>query len=557
MEPRFPAIRVSLIALSFFAWGTLTAPAYSAQATGFGVDHWIDGPRQDVGFGQVSGVGDVNNDGYDEFMIGAPNAAPGGVQNAGSVFIYSGFSRRIIHQIDGTEVNQFLGRTLSRAGDVNADGLDDIVIGSPYSTVGGKANAGTATIYSGLDGSVLYRFKGSAINQHFGRSVSQAGDINADGYADIIVGTLTHNAYIYSGATGNLIYSPTPPYAWINAHTVTGGGDLNGDGFDDFAISHPLQSGTGAPDGIVFAYSGADGSLLYEFAAPGSNINFGGAICFAGDVNADGNADLLVAAPGDPNVWGAGSIRVYSGLDGSVLHNIDGTHANQAFGDSISRAGDWNKDGYDDFLVGSGRVLSSLNGKVELFSGATGSKLYMLEPADDSNIGNSISYIGDMNGNGHPNCIAGAPGRNERPYFGSAAILGLGPILTLSSNTVSIILGGTIEMEMEFPPMASRMNYKILLSAHGTGPTKYGVSIPLTFDTMALKSAYGIYPFPNHSNMHGKLSISGQASASMVVPPNLPTEFLGRTFWLAAVAHPNGLKPKFTSIAQPMLLNLF
>lgn len=58
--------------------------------------------------------------------------------------------------------------------------------------------------------------------------------------------------------------------------------------------------------------------------------------------------------------------------------------------------------------------------------------------------------------------------------------------------------------------MASRMNYKILLSAHGTGPTKYGVSIPLTFDTMALKSAYGIYPFPNHSNMHGKLSISGQ-----------------------------------------------
>jgi len=557
MELRFPSTRTSLIALSFFAWGTLSATAHSAQATGFGVDHWIDGPRESVGFGQVSGVGDVNNDGYDEFMVGAPYASPGGVQNAGSVFIYSGFSRRLIHQIDGTEVNQNLGLSLSRAGDVNADGLDDIVIGSPFSTVGNKTNAGTATIYSGLDGSVLYSFQGSANNEHFGRSVSHAGDVDADGSADIIVGTLTHNAYIYSGATGNLIYTPTPPYAWIDAHTVAGGGDLNGDGFDDFAISHPLQSDDGAPDGVVFAYSGADGSLLYEFGAPGSDIHFGVAISFAGDVNADGFDDLLIGAPGDQDEWGGGMIRVYSGINGSLLHNIDGTHLNQAFGDSVSRAGDWDQDGHDDFMVGSGRMWSSLNGKVEIFSGATGSKLYVLEPINDYRMGNSISYIGDMNGNGHPNCIAGAPGRDEHPRFGSAAILGLGPILTLSSNTVSIINGGTIDMEMEFPPMAGGMNYKILLSAHGTGPTKYGVEIPLTFDTMAWKSSYGIYPFPNHSDMHGNLTATGLASASMIVPANLPTEFLGRTFWLAAVAHPNGLKPQFTSIAQPMLLNLF
>jgi hypothetical protein len=315
----------------------------------------------------VSGAGDVNRDGYADVIVGAYGDDPDGKRNAGSAYVYSGRDGLVLWTFHGDSEDDWFGRSVSGAGDVNGDGYADVIVGAHRNDPGGNTNAGSAYVYSGKDGSVLYTFHGDSSGDEFGYSVSGAGDVNGDGYADVIVGAYWNDpdnkrnagsAYVYSGKDGSVLRtfhgdSEFDNFGW----SVSGAGDVNGDGYADVIVG----AGWNDPDnkenaGSAYVYSGEDGSVLYTFHGDSAYDWFGSSVSGAGDVNGDGYVDVIVGARGDdPNGnTNGGSAYVYSGKDGSVLYTFHGDSEGDNFGWSVSGAGDVNGDGYADVIVGAG-----------------------------------------------------------------------------------------------------------------------------------------------------------------------------------------------------------
>ncbi|MFA6548848.1 MAG: integrin alpha, partial [Candidatus Margulisiibacteriota bacterium] len=159
------------------------------------------------------------------------------------------------------------GCSVSTAGDVNGDSRSDFIVGAYFADPGGLSAAGTAYVYSGATGTVLYTLNGAAAGDNFGASVSTAGDVNGDGKSDFIVGadltdpagvgTNAGTAYVYSGATGTLLYSRNGAAAGDNfGHSVSTAGDVNGDGKSDFIVGayFAIPVGVGAEAGSAYVY---------------------------------------------------------------------------------------------------------------------------------------------------------------------------------------------------------------------------------------------------------------------------------------------------------------
>ena len=161
--------------------------------------------------------GDVNGDGVPDFIVGAYRDDPvGGGTDAGSAYVFSGADGNLLYQVTGDTAGDLFGYSVSIAGDVNGDGRADFIVGAYRDDpIGGGTDAGSAYVFSGPDGSLLYQLTGDTAGDHFGYSVSGAGDVNGDGRADFIVGAIGDNpggltnagsAYVFSGADGSLLY---------------------------------------------------------------------------------------------------------------------------------------------------------------------------------------------------------------------------------------------------------------------------------------------------------------------------------------------------------------
>src|SRR5688572_24805981 len=165
----------------------LLSSASAAQSTLFDVSG-----AAGISYGQVCDlVGDTNGDGLSEFLVGAWRDDNGLLTDAGSVFLYSGASGLLLATIQGSGMDDHMGYGSSAAGDLNGDGFGDVCAAADEDNVpnvGG--NAGSATIVSGLDGSVLYTFFGSAGGDLFGWSTAAVGDVNGDGRDDVLVSAL-------------------------------------------------------------------------------------------------------------------------------------------------------------------------------------------------------------------------------------------------------------------------------------------------------------------------------------------------------------------------------
>jgi len=371
-------------------------------------------------FGQsVATAGDLDLDGHDDLIVGAEawDGPAGG--NAGRVYVLSGASGSALWTFDGEAAGDGLGGNVNGAGDVNGDGIPDIVAGAPAHH-GGRTSV---YLWSGADGSLLYSFTGVAPGDEFGFAVAGVGDVNGDGYADVAAtanrsdanGTDSGAAYVYSGADGSLLYLLVGEVAGDRyGDDVEGLGDIDGDGHADFFVGASRHDAGHTDTGRAYVYSGRTGVALFLLDGEDSYDYFACTGGNAGDVNCDGVNDIILGAGGHDGPSGPdqGRVYVYSGADGSLLRQWDGEAGMDVFGIAVAGNCDWNGDRFSDVLVAAFMADApgaADAGRVYVFSGLDGSVLATFEGAGaGDNFGNSLYRAGDLDGDGFDDLVVGS-----------------------------------------------------------------------------------------------------------------------------------------------------
>ncbi len=422
-----------------------------------------DADQAGANFGySVASAGDVNGDGYSDVIIGADFFDDGASTNEGRAFVYHGSATGLPATPSNTpddadQANANFGRGIAGAGDVNGDGYSDVIIGAYQYDDGANTNEGRVFVYHGSSTGLLASPSSTPddanqLNAQFGRSVGCAGDVNGDGYSDVIIGCHWFDdgasadegrAFVYHGSAMGLSASPdnTPDdadqaLAYFGG-SVAGAGDVNGDGYSDVIIgAYTYDDGANMGEGRAFVYHGSATGLS---ATPNSTpddadqagVNFGLWVASAGDVNGDGYSDVIIGGPfyDDGANANEGRAFVYHGSAAGLSATPNNTpddadQANAAFGFSVSTAGDVNGDGYSDVIIGAYQYDDGANigeGRAYVYHGsATGLSAIPNSTPDDANLvsagfGISVSTAGDVNGDGYSDVIIGAYVFNDPP----------------------------------------------------------------------------------------------------------------------------------------------
>ncbi len=315
---------------------------------------------------RLASVGDLDGDGVPDLIVGAPATSSDDFYGVGSVLAFSGATGELLFAFLGEEGGTYMGSAVAGVGDLDGDGVPEIAMGTPYGSGSGPYGGGVVTIRSGSDGTLLDEFDGSASGDYLGRAIAGMGDLDGDGVPDLLLGASNASpggraeaglVQVRSGATGEILRQLDGAEASaFFGQAVANVGDLDGDGVDDFAVAAPSASPSGMQDaGSVFVYSGASGQLLYRWDGPESFGAFGSAVAGGGDVDGDGVPDVIVGAPGSSpgGVPVAGSAFVFSGATGELLLRWDGMEREGTLGQSVAILGDLTGDGRAEVAIGA------------------------------------------------------------------------------------------------------------------------------------------------------------------------------------------------------------
>ncbi len=401
---------------------------YHGSAAGLSpVENWKhDGPAHlDLYGTSVSSAGDVNGDGYDDVIAGAPENDDGGI-NAGKVHVFHGGPGGLgapSHTSDGTQIEAQWGAAVAYAGDVNGDGYADVLVGSPRYDDAFPDGGMVTLLYgspTGVSLSGSWSFVGNAHGMWLGWSVATAGDVNADGFSDFVVGAPGSDlAYVFlGGPTG----PAAVPAAILNGPSgsdwgisVATAGDVNGDGYADVAIGAPEQSDGLIVGGMAHVFhgsvTGVSTSPDWQYAGLENLDQVGTAVATAGDVNGDGYADLLVGAREAGDLNGEGRSHLFygsaTGLQSTPVWVAEGEQQLAFFGSALSTAGDVNGDGHSDILVAGPWAgnTEEREGRVGVWHGRPDAPSFLADwgiqmSQDFAELGNALC-MGDFNGDGY------------------------------------------------------------------------------------------------------------------------------------------------------------
>ncbi len=474
-----------------------TAIPLAAVAAGKG-GFVIDGAApDDYSSRVVQRLGDINKDGHQDLVVSAHNAA----NNAGRIYVVFGKSAggpislanledsENGFEITGEVMGDTAGRSISGPGDVNGDGLPDILIGAPKTAVNGKSSGTSYVVFGKLDSTPVFlelvalgqggfSIEGEAAQNFAGQSLRGAGDVNGDGLADLVIGALgaspngpfSGRAYVVFGrGAGKPVHlldiaAGTGPGFVMNGaveldfagSAVAGAGDVNGDGLADVVVGAygaDINGDTSGRSYVVFGKPSQSAVELGQVAdgiggfAIDGELEFdqaGASVAGAGDVNGDGLADVFIGAPlADPTGKNSGRAYVVFGKESTQLVKLvdvvagsggfamNGQAGRDYAGFSLDGAGDVNGDGLADVILGAYGASPEGNasaGRSYVVYGKQGTQLVNLTAVANAGDGGfaldgeleadysgfSVAGAGDVDGDGFADVIVGAFGNDAK-----------------------------------------------------------------------------------------------------------------------------------------------
>ncbi len=362
-----------------------------------------EGPGDEFGY-SVASAGDVDGDGLDDILIGAPNH----LNESGRIYLMLGSSLGVPgagpinantadYKIQGEYNEDQAGKHFSSAGDIDGDNLDDLLFGVPGHASPGSLMSGKAYLMLGVSlgadsflnlGNSDYHFTGQSSHNSLGASVASAGDVNGDGFDDILIGETGYDdganqeigrvGLFYGGNFGLFITQydfSQAEYTFVGqssysfaGSSVSSAGDVDEDGLDDILIGSYAHDGY---SGAAYLVSSTNLQSLpsqseialqtstYKFFGESADDYAGYSVSSAGDVDNDGIPDILVGAYGYNTDRGRGYLYLGSSLEGAAVHqlsNADYIFTGDSVGDnagfSVNGGGDFNGDGLPDILIG-------------------------------------------------------------------------------------------------------------------------------------------------------------------------------------------------------------